>query len=162
MKILVGQCVRVSAHKDSIFDGETGFIVSKCTTGAANINSWYVHFPSEPARPYWFLESELVQGNEKDVKPVGSSRIIDKKNISPYHTKPIQKGVYGELSKIIEEADELKDAQEQDNPILVLNELADIVGAIDGFVNKHHGMGIDDVIKMMRLNEKAFKSGHRR
>jgi len=81
--------------------------------------------------------------------------------ISPYHTRHIPKGVYGELSKVFEEADELKDADEQGNPILVLNELADIVGAIDGFVNKYHGMDIEDVIKMMRLNEKAFKSGHR-
>jgi hypothetical protein len=81
--------------------------------------------------------------------------------ISPYHTRHIPKGVYGELSKVFEECDELKDADEQGNPILVLNELADIVGAIDGFVEKYHGMGIEDVIKMMRLNQKAFESGHR-
>lgn len=82
--------------------------------------------------------------------------------MSPYHTREIPKGEYGELSKIYEEVEELKDAEAQRNPILALCELADIVGAIEGYVRKHHNMGMLEVLKMTRLNEQAFKSGYRK
>ena len=50
-----------------------------------------------------------------------------------YHVKQIQRGIYGQISKIIEEAEELKDAAEQGVKLLVHQELADLYGAIDAF-----------------------------
>lgn len=81
--------------------------------------------------------------------------------MSPYHTREIDRGEYGELSKIYEEVEEVKDAEFQTNPILVLCELADLIGAVDGYVKKHHNMSIEDVLKMAKLNQKAFEYGYR-
>lgn len=62
-----------------------------------------------------------------------------RKEKSPYHTKPLLKGIYGEASKIIEECDEFVDAYfDQENDLMALCELSDIIGAIDGFLKKYH------------------------
>jgi hypothetical protein len=52
-----------------------------------------------------------------------------------YHVDNIQRGEYGEISKIVEEVAELKDAAKQGIKVMVLVELADIVGAIVGYLN---------------------------
>lgn len=46
-----------------------------------------------------------------------------------YHRANIPKGTYGEFSKIIEEYAELMDAIDQESKILILVELADLLGA---------------------------------
>jgi len=151
-KFKFGDTVRVTAGASAYFK-ELGSVVNVSPSGLASVSLDNSHdlitFGPNELEHFPPLELELTHEEAREAK------------ISPYHTRHIPKGVYGELSKIFEECDELKDAHEQSNPILVLNELADIVGAIDGFVNKYHGMDIEDVIKMMRLNEKAFRSGHR-
>jgi phosphoribosyl-ATP pyrophosphohydrolase len=80
---------------------------------------------------------------------------------SPYHVQIIEKGEYGQTSKIYEEIQELKDAEEQQNPILMLCEISDVLGAIEGYLHKHHGMTLEDALKMTALNKKAFTSGYR-
>lgn len=52
----------------------------------------------------------------------------------PYHKRKIQKEKIGTIEKIYEEFQELKDAYEQENKILILNELSDIVGALKIYV----------------------------
>lgn len=79
-----------------------------------------------------------------------------------YHKREIAKGVYGELSKLEEEIEELKDAIEQDCYILQLNELADIWLAFLGFVRKKYPkISINDIAHMAQLTESAFNDGTR-
>lgn len=80
---------------------------------------------------------------------------------SPYHKAEIVKGVYGMPSKIFEEVAEFADALEQGNKILELCELADILGAIGGYVETRFNLTVEDITEMMKLNRKAFESGYR-
>jgi len=78
-----------------------------------------------------------------------------------YHKREIPKGEYGEFSKITEEYTELLDAWEQGDRILVLCELADLVGAIEGFMDYEMGMRLDEAIKFMEKTKSAFQEGDR-
>ncbi len=77
-----------------------------------------------------------------------------------YHLKPIEKGVYGEFSKIREEIEELLDAHEQNNRVLEIVELTDLLGAIEAYVQKNN-LTLRDLTAMMELTKKAFKDGDR-
>lgn len=81
-----------------------------------------------------------------------------------YHLEEIPRGEYGEISKILEESAELKDAMEQGNKLMCLIELSDILGAIDGYLDKYYGdkMTIDNLITMAFTTKRAFSSGHRK
>lgn len=80
-----------------------------------------------------------------------------------YHKNKINKGTYGEISKIQEELEELQDAQQQNNKIMQLVELSDIIGAIQGFLTKHHpNITLNDLIIMADATNNAFKSGDRK
>lgn len=81
--------------------------------------------------------------------------------MSPYHTVEIPKGVIGELSKVYEEVEELRDADKQDNPVLILCEIADILGALEEYTQKKYNIPISDIKKMTDLNKKAFQNGFR-
>lgn len=78
-----------------------------------------------------------------------------------YHKNKIKKGVLGELSKIQEELDELKDAEEQGVKILIHCELSDLYGAIREYANKF-GLSMDDLKQMSDLTESAFRDGQRK
>ena len=54
-----------------------------------------------------------------------------------YHNKLIPKGIFSQFSKIKEEILELGDVIEQNNKILVLNELSDIIGAVEYYLINH-------------------------
>lgn len=54
-----------------------------------------------------------------------------------FHQKEIKKGVYGELSKIEEELNEAYDALEQGQDLMLLIELSDMIGAIEGVAKKY-------------------------
>jgi hypothetical protein len=81
-----------------------------------------------------------------------------------YHVEEIPRGTYGEISKILEEAAELKDATEQSNVVMVIIELSDLIGAIDGYMEKYYGdkLTIDNLLTMAEATKRAFKSGHRK
>lgn len=81
-----------------------------------------------------------------------------------YHVADIPRGEYGEISKILEEAAELKDAMEQGNKVMVIIELSDLIGAIDGYMEKHYGnkLTIDNLLTMAEATKRAFKYGHRK
>lgn len=78
-----------------------------------------------------------------------------------YHTREFEKGVYGEFSKVEEEWEELLDARLQDGKILELCELADLYGAIDGYVKAKYNLTIEDVAVMSRMTSSAFEEGKR-
>ena len=78
-----------------------------------------------------------------------------------YHLKDIEKGVYGEFSKIKEEFEELSDAFEQDAKLLQLCELADLVGAIEAYSEKHLGSSLHDIIVFSKQTKEAFQENKR-
>lgn len=78
-----------------------------------------------------------------------------------YHTRKIQKGVIGEYSKIVEEFEELQDAQIQNDKVLMICELTDLIGAIESFSEKYFNLSIDDLKKFSDKTKSAFKDGTR-
>lgn len=79
-----------------------------------------------------------------------------------YHLNSIVKGTVGELSKIREELDEATDAEAQGVKVMVLLELADMVGAIEMYLEKHfNGVTLSDLFDMNNVTRRAFKNGHR-
>jgi phosphoribosyl-ATP pyrophosphohydrolase len=79
-----------------------------------------------------------------------------------YHITVIKKGVLGESSKILEEVEELIDAEKQESKLMALIELADVIGAVESYLEKKkYGMTIDDLIKMSHITKRAFVNGHR-
>ena len=80
-----------------------------------------------------------------------------------YHTREFEKGVYGEPSKIKEELEEFLDACDQNAKLLILCELADMYGAMSGYVEKHFpGMTMADIEIMAKMTTSAFKEGKRK
>jgi hypothetical protein len=79
-----------------------------------------------------------------------------------YHLRDIPKGVLGELSKVYEEIEEVKDSDEQGAKVMVLLELCDVIGAIESYLEKHHkSITLTDLIVMSDVTKRAFKSGVR-
>lgn len=79
-----------------------------------------------------------------------------------YHKANISRGVYGEDSKIYEEIDEFADALDQGVALLALIELADVIGAIEGWLKKYHPtITINDLIAMSEVTQRAFAAGDR-
>lgn len=79
-----------------------------------------------------------------------------------YHIQDIPRGDFGEASKIAEEAAEFADAVEQGVNIMALVELADLMGAVRGYLANHHpDISIGDLLKMADVTERAFKDGTR-
>ncbi len=79
-----------------------------------------------------------------------------------YHRRHITKGKYGEISKIVEELQELQDAEEQGNRIMTLIEVSDLVGAIQGYLSfRFPAFTIEDAIKMSNATRSAFMDGSR-
>lgn len=79
-----------------------------------------------------------------------------------YHNREIAKGEYGELSKIVEELEELQDANEQGCKIMELVELSDLYGAIEKYLENYHlGYDMGQLKKMSDLTKRAFTNGER-
>lgn len=86
----------------------------------------------------------------------------EKKDAPGYHTRDIAPGVVGELSKIREELDELADAAQQGSKIMELVELADLYGAVELYLEKHHpGVAMEDLKTFSGITRRAFENGHR-
>jgi len=80
-----------------------------------------------------------------------------------YHKAKIEKGKLGEISKIVEEIEELKDSVDQSCKIMALVELSDIYGAIESYLEVHHpGITMSDLQNMSNITKGAFKDGSRR
>jgi len=83
-----------------------------------------------------------------------------KKEMFGYHTKKITAGDYGEFSKIKEEFEELEDAVEQDDRILILCELCDLYGALEGYADSL-GFSMYEIKSFSDKTKEAFKNGGR-
>ena len=79
-----------------------------------------------------------------------------------YHLNKIEKGILGEYSKIVEEYQELQDANSQSNPILELVEISDLIGAIESYTLKKYGISLEQIIKMKMATQRSFESGERK
>lgn len=77
-----------------------------------------------------------------------------------YHKSKIEKGILGEFSKIKEEFQELEDAVNQNEKLLILCELSDVIGAIEAFAEKYH-FTLEDIIRFSNLTKSAFIEGKR-
>ena len=78
-----------------------------------------------------------------------------------YHTREIEKGELGYFSKVKEEFEELEDAFEQDDSIMILCECSDLIGAIKHYVNKQWNISLEELIEFNNKTEQAFKIGKR-
>ena len=76
-----------------------------------------------------------------------------------YHITNIEKGVYGDFSKIVEEFYELVSATEQGSLILATVELCDLYGALEGLAESI-GVDINQIIKYSsQQTEKPIRLG---
>jgi hypothetical protein len=73
-----------------------------------------------------------------------------------FHNRKIQKGVYGELSKVREELEEAEDALEQGQDLMLLIELSDMIGAIQG-VAERYGMTLAQLVAFANLRTKVAR-----
>lgn len=78
-----------------------------------------------------------------------------------YHLKEIPKGEFGNWSKIEEEFAEAQDAITQENYIMLLVELSDLLGAIEGYTKKNFNVNLQDLIRMKDATKRAFQDGSR-
>jgi len=80
--------------------------------------------------------------------------------MSGYHVTDIQKGKLGTISKIQEELDELKDAENQGSKIMIGVELSDLYGAIEEYCIQQN-ITMEDLKIFSDITKRAFKNGRR-
>lgn len=79
-----------------------------------------------------------------------------------YHIADIQKRRFGSFGKIQEEIEECLDAHQQGSRIMMLVELSDLYGAIQGYLEENYpGIKMGDLEKFSNITQRAFKNGHR-
>lgn len=79
-----------------------------------------------------------------------------------YHLRHIDKAPVGTIGKVLEEALEAIDADEQDAAVMVLVELSDLVGAVKHYLAANHPtVVLADLEKMADITARAFRSGRR-
>lgn len=78
-----------------------------------------------------------------------------------YHLSEFPKGELGEISKIEEELNELKDAENQNSKIMISIELSDLYGALEEYCIKQ-GLTMEDLKIFSNITKRAFKNGCRK
>lgn len=78
-----------------------------------------------------------------------------------YHISDFPKGVLGKSSKIEEELNELKDAENQNSKIMISIELSDLYGALEEYCIKQ-GLTMEDLKIFSNITKRAFKNGCRK
>lgn len=132
-----------------------------------------VHRESTNIPPYVMVRAEsifekdemkFIKNRHSNVDQLNSMIHGTRQSETPgYHIEEIvTQGVYGELSKIKEELEELQEANQQQNKILELVELSDMYGAIEGYVESKFGMTMEDLKNMSDATKRAFHSGARK
>jgi hypothetical protein len=81
-------------------------------------------------------------------------------HVPGYHLVPIKKGKFGEISKMQEEIDELRDAEYQGSKILQYVELSDLYGAMEAYAESI-GIDMEEIKKMSHITKRAFQNGKR-
>jgi hypothetical protein len=83
-------------------------------------------------------------------------------SVAGYHLRKFLKSPYATSGKILEEALELMEAEEQGVRVMSLIELCDLVGAIRGYMTKNFpDIDWKDLTAMSEVTERAFRNGHR-
>lgn len=77
-----------------------------------------------------------------------------------YHLRSIPKAPFGTADKILEEALELVDAHRQGAKVMASCECADIVGAVQAYLDRE-GVSFNDIQRMATITSRAFASGRR-
>lgn len=77
--------------------------------------------------------------------------------MSKWHERDIPKGVLGELSKIAEELEEARDAEERGQDLMLMFELCDIIGAC-GLVAGRYGWNLDQLVTFSKLRSEVAKA----
>ena len=77
-----------------------------------------------------------------------------------YHLTEFSKGQLGMISKIEEELNELKDAENQNSKIMILIELSDLYGALEEYCITQ-GVTMEDLKIFSNITKRAFKNGCR-
>lgn len=103
------------------------------------------------AEPRFSLLKQASQNTEK---------INNVEEKPSYHINKINKGSFGQFSKIEEEFMEMKDALDQNNVIMFLTEASDLLGAIEKYIEKYN-VTLDDLITMKDATKRAFINGRR-
>lgn len=101
---------------------------------------------------------------DKEAKEMWEAEVLmnEEKNHG-YHISDIPRGEFGELSKIKEEIEEAIDADKQGVRIMTLVELSDVIGSIEGYLQKHFpDMTLEDLRSMSNVTQRAFRSGTRK
>lgn len=79
-----------------------------------------------------------------------------------YHLDKIAKRRFGSFGKIQEEVEEALDAHRQGSHIMMLVELSDLYGAIEGFLKENYpNFRMEDLKKFAEITRRAFENGHR-
>lgn len=79
-----------------------------------------------------------------------------------YHLAEITKQPAGSAEKIREELEEFEDALAQNCKLMALQELSDLVGAIQLYLQAEHpNITLEDLIIMSNITARAFLSGGR-
>jgi hypothetical protein len=95
------------------------------------------------------IEDLLAEGTGRYVKP-------------GYHLRHIDRGVFGEASKIVEEIHEFEEALEQGADLMALIELSDCIGAMKAWLaNKHPSMTLEQLEHFSNITQRAFRNGRR-
>jgi len=82
--------------------------------------------------------------------------------VKGYHLTKIAKGEIGESSKLLEEIEELIDAEKQNCKIMILVELSDLYGAMELYLEHNFtGISMKDLSKMSKITRRAFETGAR-
>lgn len=79
-----------------------------------------------------------------------------------YHLAHIAKHPAGSPGKIREELEEFEDALAQDCKLMAIQELSDIIGAIQLWLEAEEiGLSLDDLIIMGNITQRVFENGVR-
>lgn len=99
---------------------------------------------------------ELIDGYDKYME------IIEEGNrqVKGYHVSEIEKGQLGKSSKILEEVNELIDAENQACKIMQFVECSDIFGALEAYIN-NLGLDMNDLSVFSNITKRAFENGGR-
>lgn len=119
-----------------------------------------IHMPSVSSR-------DVFECGERRFQFVGGKwytcRMTKEETQVGYHKREIEKREFGTSGKIMEEVEEFMDAKEQGIRLMELQELSDLLGAVEGYLEKNHqGYTLDDLIKMSKVTRRAFESGRRK
>lgn len=85
------------------------------------------------------------------------SYIVKRRDVG-FHKENIIKGVYGDSSKILEELQELQDAEKQGMEAIIHIELSDLYGALEAVAQKYN-LSMTDLKEMSDLTKSAFIEG---